>query len=226
VNAAFLMLTTAWLAGADPVPVAPAPAAPVVANGSCCGGGSGCGGAADCGCDDGCGRRPGFFARLFAKKSNDCGCETSCQPSCQSSCDSCDSGRGKRAKRSRGSDCCESAPTCCAPAPAASTCCDDPCAGRSGRRGLLARLFSKRGGDCGCDSGCNSGCGTGCGGAAVGGSGCGGTNVITTPPTPGGSTPPPEAAPQPKPANPMPTKASPMTINGIYTPVTPVVSPF
>src|SRR5262245_12283915 len=47
VNAAYLMLTTAWLAGADPVPVAPAaPAAPMVVSGNgsgcgCCGGSGG-----------------------------------------------------------------------------------------------------------------------------------------------------------------------------------------
>src|SRR5262249_5853967 len=66
VNAAYLMLTTAWLAGADPVPGAPAaPAAPIVASNSgcgCCGGTGGGYSAAvsDC-CDSG--RKPGLFAR-------------------------------------------------------------------------------------------------------------------------------------------------------------------
>src|SRR5262245_47073347 len=38
VNAAYLLLTSAWMAGADPAPAAPAAAAPVVSTGSCCGG--------------------------------------------------------------------------------------------------------------------------------------------------------------------------------------------
>ena len=63
-NAAFLMLTTAWMAGADPAPAAAAPAAPVVSTsmGACNGGGyagayggayGGCGGTANDCCDTG-----------------------------------------------------------------------------------------------------------------------------------------------------------------------------
>src|SRR4051812_25410814 len=62
VNAAYLLLTSAWMAGADPAPVpvaAPAAAAPVVSTGSCCGGG--CGQASSC-CDS-CGRES-FFDRM------------------------------------------------------------------------------------------------------------------------------------------------------------------
>src|SRR5438270_4739362 len=57
VNAAYLLLTSAWLAGADAAPAAPAPvaSAPVVASGSCCGGGGGCSSCASsgdtCGCE-------------------------------------------------------------------------------------------------------------------------------------------------------------------------------
>src|SRR5438045_3739894 len=93
------MLTTAWLAGADPVPVTPAaPTGPVVAApvGGGCGGG--CGGCAT----DACCERESKWSKLKAKfkKHNDCGCEQSCAP----------------------------APTCCAPKPVchaapAPTCC-------------------------------------------------------------------------------------------------------
>jgi hypothetical protein len=97
VNAAYLMLTTAWLAGQNPAPpaaaapAAPAPApvaaAPVVSTsmGACNGGyagygayggcGGGCGAAADnCGCERQrlCDRLKGMFHR---RGHGDCGCE-------------------------------------------------------------------------------------------------------------------------------------------------------
>lgn len=75
-NAAFLLLSSAALAGADPVPATPhAPA--VISSGSGC---TNCGSAptvyaahADCGCEP----KLGLFDRIknkFGKKSRDCGC--------------------------------------------------------------------------------------------------------------------------------------------------------
>jgi hypothetical protein len=201
VNAAYLMLTTAWLAGqtpappaaappegAKPVPVAPAPAAaPVVStslggcNGGGCGGYGGC--ATDC-CDSG-GKR-GLLSRLFNKHRNDCGCEA--------------------------------APTCCAPAPVS---CGDCCEGhRPSLCGKLKGLFHKnRGGDCGCESSC--GCGS-----TVGGCCNGGGAIIGGAPI--GTGAPAEAIPaQPKPGE-APRKmpsTTPMTMNGVIHDVTPVVAP-
>jgi hypothetical protein len=69
VNAAFLLMSSAALAGADPMP---APAAPVVVSGAGC---SNCGPPvhySDCGCS-----KPGLLDRFkarFGKKSHDCGC--------------------------------------------------------------------------------------------------------------------------------------------------------
>ena len=73
-NAAYLMLTTAWLAGADPVPATPAPAmtAPVVSApiGGGCGGGCGC-------ATDICCEKESLFSKLKNKfKKHDCGCES------------------------------------------------------------------------------------------------------------------------------------------------------
>lgn len=121
-NAALMMLTSAWMAGADAVPAAPAPVPqhgqPVIvqapANSSC----GGCATACDSCCDRG---RRGLFGRLRAwinRRGSDC-CENNCKPAkvehCKPapSCDSgCDSGRGglfsRLRHRSRKSDCCES----------------------------------------------------------------------------------------------------------------------
>jgi hypothetical protein len=86
VNAAFLLVTTAWFAGADPAPAATAaPAAPLAAGvastplggvgvGSGCCGGAGYGGAGYGGCCEQC-CRMGFLARHRAKKCCNTGCE-------------------------------------------------------------------------------------------------------------------------------------------------------
>jgi hypothetical protein len=190
VNAAYLMLTTAWLAGADPVPVAPA--APIVASNSGCG----CGGysaGSDC-CDSG--KKPGLFARLCAKKRHDdCGCESSC-----------DTGRAARAPKCRE----PRAPKCRAPKHQSCDSCNSGCDQCEHKGGLLARCRGrKHHDDCGCGSASygNSGCGCGSNG---------GTGVIGVP---AGSGAPPEAAPAPKSANPMPTKSTALPISGIVTPV-------
>jgi hypothetical protein len=111
VNAAFLLVTTAWLTGADPVPVqaapamkpAPAaaapgamaaPAAPMVAGPGCGDCGSG---ASEC-CESAGHRFRERFKGLFA---------------CHKSCGSCET--------------CAPAPKpCCAPAPAPKPCCEAP----------------------------------------------------------------------------------------------------
>ncbi len=120
VNAAFLIMTSAALAGADPAPPPPPPAAPIVVSGSA--GCTNCG-AATTGC---CGSsKAGLFTRLkdrFGRKSHDCGCAPAPAPSC---CDTCNSGCSRpnlldtlkarwNAKKHRNS--------CCTP-------CCDPCGG-------------------------------------------------------------------------------------------------
>ncbi len=68
-NATFLILSSAWLAGADAAPVAPAAPTPVVMS------------AAGCGAPvTSCGPRIGLFARIKAKFS--CTKHSSCAPSC------------------------------------------------------------------------------------------------------------------------------------------------
>jgi len=86
VNAAFLLVATAFVAGSDPVQAAPAPiAAPIVSSGCGCSSGDACN---TCNTCEGK-HRFGGFRGLFAK--NDCGC------------DSC--GGGKRLFSGLGSGC-------------------------------------------------------------------------------------------------------------------------
>jgi hypothetical protein len=215
VNAAYLMLTTAWLAGADPVPAAaaPAPAAPVVStsmgscNGSYTGGWNGCNGgvAADnCGCERQrlCDRLKGLFSHCHNRQ-RDCGCEAAPAPVVKY----------------------HAPAACCAPAPApapVSTGCDDQCK----KPGLCARLKAlchrNRHNDCGCEGGAGYG---GCNGYGSNW-GCGGATgypggVITTPGTaePIPAQPKPGEAPKPMP------KTTPMTMNGVISNVTPVAAP-
>jgi hypothetical protein len=95
VNAAFLLVTTAWFAGADAAQTKPAekPAPPVATSPavatSC---GTDCGG--DCGCESGF---QGFLSRLRAHfHRNDCcdscGAAPACKPAPASACGSCDTG--------------------------------------------------------------------------------------------------------------------------------------
>jgi len=129
VNAAFVMLTSAWLAGADPAPpAANAPAAPaapaVVSSGNTCGGcGSTCGDAcADPCCDSG---RKKIFAGLVSRVKSkfhrhDC-CEEACAPApCP----------------------CPPKPVCCEPARPACDPCADACHD-GGRKKLLGGLAGK-----------------------------------------------------------------------------------
>jgi hypothetical protein len=212
VNAAYLMLTTAWLAGqtqppaAQPAPMGqpaapaaqPAPAGtyagPVASTslGACNGGWGGCGGgcATDC-CDSG---RKGLLSRLCGRGRNDCGCAPAPAPVHHH------------------------ASSCCAPAPVANDCgCE--------RHGLCAKLkdmLHRNRGGCGCDSGCGSTSGCGCGGATYGGGVIGGGVISTTPAEAIPAQPKPGEAPRRMPG----TGGTPMTINGgVIRDVTPVVAP-
>lgn len=209
-NAAFLLVTTAWLAGDVPpaagAPVAaPAPAAapisaPVTSapiGGSC---GGSCG-AADCGC---C-QSEGFLGRckhrlsgLFNRGSS-CGCD-SCGSSCNTcnTCNSCDSGCGRGhgglfGGRGHGHQ---------------SSCgCDDGCG--SSRGGRLRGLFGKHHrNDC-CDS-CNS-----CGGCASGA--CGGPVGPVGPsvmPKAGEQIPPSSTPPKEMPKGAAPTTGAAPVVGG------------
>ena len=212
-NAAYLMLTTAWLAGQNPAPAAappatPVPAAPAAAapaygggpvvssslgacnGGGYAGGGCGCGATTDCGCEGG-GKLFGKMKGMFKKRGGDCGCEA-------------------------------------APvehhkmhwAPAAADC---GCEGGKGSLfGKLKGKFKKRG-DCGGDCGCGSTTGAWGGGCCGTGGGYGG-GVIGAPAT--GT--PAEAIPAPPKPGEAPRRAmptTPMTMNGVIQDVTPAVAP-
>ena len=155
-NAAFIMLTSAWLAGADPAPPAaapaPAPAAPapaVVATGNGCGGCGGCGDVSGECCDH---HRKKLLSGLKGKlhRHNEC-CESA----------------------PAAAPCCAPAPApkpvCCAPAPAPAPsaccapaqneCCDHHRKHRlAGLGGKLKGKFHRHHDEC-C-GGCDTGCGT------------------------------------------------------------------
>jgi hypothetical protein len=173
VNAAYLMLTTAWLAGADPAPAPAAPAAPVVSApiGGGCGGGCGC-------ATDACCEKEGFFAKLKAKfHKNDCGCGCEQAPTCCAPKPVC-------CPAPKPVCCPAPAPTCCHAAPVSCGC--DEC-----KPSLCERIKAKfkKSKDCGCDSGCG-GCST-CGGGVIGGAPA---EAIPAKPAPGAA---PQAMPKP-----------------------------
>lgn len=180
VNAAFLLVTTAWFAGADAAPAAAAaPAASAVTapatigtpitsgvaggvvGGSCGGGGgagcsSGCGGDCGCGCETDCCCKPSCLQRLMARchRNKCCDCCNTCNTCATTSC--CNTGCNSGCGSSCGNvscgcgSCCE---TCCKP----SLC-----------QRLKCRMHRN---NCCCDSCCDSGCGSGCGGGGCGGGG-------------------------------------------------------
>lgn len=91
-NAAFLLMSSAALVGADTTPAPAAPAAPaVISSGAGC---SNCGPViSDCGCE----KKPGLLDRIkgkFGKKS--CGCEPSCAPPPPPPCHTCEPSCSKR----------------------------------------------------------------------------------------------------------------------------------
>lgn len=139
-NAAFLLVTTAWFAGADPAPAtSAAPHAGAVAStpvgGGCCGGSSGCANSC-CDCCDSC-CKPSLLQRLRARRC--------CQTNCCECCDTC---------ATTSSSCCNNVSCGCT---SSCDCCCKP--------GLLQRLRARR--SCCCDSCCDSCCGTGVGGSSA-----------------------------------------------------------
>jgi hypothetical protein len=190
VNAAILLVTTTWLAAAEPAPAKPAPAVAPAAS-SCQ---SGCSNSC---CDEGCGHH--FLDRLKGLFHHD-----DCCDSCgQSACNSCDSGCGHKffAGFNRGCGC-DSCDTGCGHSlfsrwksgcgdcggcsnSGHNSCggCGDACCGESTfdrLRGKFHGLFHHD--DC-CDT-CNS-CNS-CGGAAA-------PAKLTPPPADGGKKPMPSA---------------------------------
>jgi hypothetical protein len=170
VNVAFLLISTAVSAGADPGPVAAAPPtrsaaalslspAPVVA-GSCGSGGcGGCGAVSDCcGGADACCESGGLFARLRARFGghhghHDCGCGCEVAPSC--------CGSAPTPVISSAHSCCgngHGATSCCGSCGTVSSCCDGCGEKPSLLDRLRARFHRGHGEDC-CGCGCDNGCG-------------------------------------------------------------------
>jgi len=137
VNAAFLLVTTAWLAGADQPAPSAATVDPPAATASCCG---------DCG--SGCGH--GFLEKFRGLFHHDC-CESSCKPTCAHEC------KPTCVKECKPKCVQECKPKCvkeCKPV-CEKSCCD------SCRPRLLERLRGLFHKDC-CDSGCKGSCGSSC----------------------------------------------------------------
>ncbi len=198
-NAAFLLVTTAWIAGADaPPPAAPPPAAaPVysVGHGGCAGGGCGtCGGCTTCGGCDSCCESEGLLSKLKGLfHRNDCGC------GCDSGC-GCES-EGLLSRFKHRSDCCCSTGCGCTTGCGYTTGCGcgnscDTCGSFGGGRlrDKLRGLFNH--GDCGCDT-----CGT-CGGCA---GGCGTITTVPLKPEPLGK---PKVEPKKLPSGDQPPKGN------------------
>lgn len=102
-NAAFLLMTTTWLAGADPAPAAAAPAAPVAsapAGGACCGGN--CGGGCCDSCCDTCCEKQGCLQKLMSRFHHKSCCD--CCDSCCGSCGGCGGCGGAAAGPGAGPD--------------------------------------------------------------------------------------------------------------------------
>ena len=134
-NAAFLLVTAAWL-GADAPPAANPPPPP--AYGTVVAGNGNCGNCGDC-CE---------HHSWFRGRGHGCGCEDTCRESCfdklkghfhRGDC-GCDTGCGHTAHHRECNTC--------------NTGCNNEC--RGGCLDKIKGWFHR--GDCGCDSGCNNGC--------------------------------------------------------------------
>jgi hypothetical protein len=163
VKVAYLLVTTAWLVGAQTPgaaqdaakqPAAPAAVAPVTVYGNC----NSCNTCNTCNsCDSGCGflqRCRDFCSRLFS--SNSC---NSCGNSCYS-CNTC------------AQPVYQPAPTCCAPAPSCYSGCGSSCFSGCGHSWFSGWGHSCFSGCNTCSTGCNT-CSTGCSTCNTGCSSCG-----------------------------------------------------
>ena len=186
-NATFLILSSAWLAGADAAPAAPAAPVPVVMSAAGCGGCDAPVASCDTGCSTSCGPRMGLFSRIKAKFS--CTKHSRCAPACAAPVAAP----------------CAPAPVACAPA------CGTPLIGHSlftgfttcgsgcgsSKLGLFDRLKSKFKHSGSCSSGCDNGCGS-----AEVSSGCSTGPAMVAPaypPVPPKEMPaPPKVDPKPK----------------------------
>lgn len=187
VNAAFLLVTTAWFAGADPAPAATAapaatsagavsstPLTGAVSSGAlgtsgCCGGAySGGGYGGGCGCQNECCCRQSCLQRLKARFHNNCCCETcnTCGGNLGGNVGCCGSNYGGNVGGCGGNV------GCCGGnyggnVGCGNACCEQTCC----RQGLCARLKARmHRNNCCCETCCDSGCGSGYG-AGVGGVG-------------------------------------------------------
>ena len=154
-NAAFLLVTSAWLAGGDAPAAAPpataappAAAAPAPVYSSAPSAGYGCGGCSSCNTGCGCEEKEGLFAKLRARFAGGCGCGEKAS-SCGCGCEEKEGLLSKlRGKFSGGCGCGEKASSCgCESGPS-----------------MWERLKSRfKHSECGCESGCSS-----CGGSYSG----------------------------------------------------------
>jgi hypothetical protein len=207
VNAAFLLVTTAWLAGADAAPPAAAPAAPAApavapaAPCSSCANGS-CGSTCSSGCCNTCCEKEHFLKRLMGHFHHKDECCDTCN-TCNT-CDTCDSGcgghggflKGLLSKFHHKDECCDTCNTCGGSCGAA-TSCDCGCEKEHFLKRLMGHFHHKS--DC-CDT-CNTCDSCGSGGCANGS--CGGAGIAA----PGAGTMPkaePIAPPKTDPGKPLP----------------------
>jgi hypothetical protein len=194
VNAAFLLVATAWATGADAAPPAAAPtaAAPVAAapiaaapNGSCCGGGGGCGGG--CGCDSCCNEcccKPSLCERIKAHFHKCSCCDTcdtcgGCGGNAYGGCCGCGYGGGHHGGCGNTCNTCNTCDTCGG--------CNECCCKPSLCERIKAHFHKCSCCDCcdtcgGCGGGCGNGCANGNGGAVI----APGTAVPGTMPPAGG----------------------------------------
>lgn len=175
-NAAFWLVTTAWIAGADTAPsaapraAAPAPAAPVAAYSGCSGCGGDCGGCGG-GCVESCCGHESWWSRLRGRMHRHSCCESCCETACAPACESCGCGNAHWGGHGCGG-------------------CDTCGCGHSG--GLLGRLRGRHHHGCCAEECCGTSCGD-CGGC----SGYGSAAPVAVPATP--AKPKGESIPAPKP---------------------------
>ena len=206
-NAAFLLVTTAWFAGADPAPattaapaasaagaVASAPIAGAVGTGigtgGCCGGagyggaayGGGYGGGCGCGCEVQC-CKPSCMQRLKARmhRNNCCECCNTCNTCATTSCCNTGCGGGNVGCGGGNVGCCGGnyGGNYSGVSCGCGSCCETCCKPSLCQR-LKARMHRNNCCNTCCETGCGCGggaYGAGYGGAVIGGAGIGSTGI-------------------------------------------------